>query len=126
MAKEAHRGKSLSEIAELYGIGQYDMHFFLCTGPDCCTEEEGAAAWLALKDKIRALYPRMRDAKIYRTKVGCLRMCQEGPTAVCYPQGRWFRGVSADRVEGLIDHLLSGNPEPHPLEFKQNPLPREE
>ena len=51
-------------------------------------------------------------------------MCQEGPTAVCYPQGKWFRGVTADRVDGLIDHILSGDPEPHPLEFTANPLPR--
>lgn len=124
MAKEGHQGKKLSEIAELYGIGQYDTHFFLCTGPDCCSPEEGLAAWNALKAKIKELFPRMRDAKIYRTKVGCLRMCQEGPTAVCYPQGKWFRGVTADKVGEVIDHIHSGNPAPHPLEFKQNPLPR--
>jgi len=124
MAKEAHKGKSLGEIGELYGIGQYDYHFFLCTGPDCCTEEEGRSAWLALKGKIRALWPSMRDAKIYRTKVDCLRMCQEGPTALCYPQGKWYRGVTAQQVEGVIDHILSGTPEPHPLEFTANPLPR--
>ena len=124
MVKEAHQGKSLKDISELYGIGQYDCHVFLCTGPDCCTPEEGAAAWAALKAKIKALYPRAREAKIYRTKASCLRMCQEGPTAVCYPQGKWFRGVTADRVDGLIDHILSGDPEPHPLEFTANPLPR--
>jgi (2Fe-2S) ferredoxin len=124
MVKEAHRGKSLGEIAELYGIGQYECHFFLCTGPDCCAPEAGLAAWEALKAKIKALYPRMREAKIYRTKVNCLRMCQEGPTAVCYPQGKWFRGVTADQIDGLIDHIASGNPEPHPLEFTANPLPR--
>jgi (2Fe-2S) ferredoxin len=124
MAKEGHQGKSLKEISELYGIGQYDHHFLLCTGPDCCSEEDGQAAWLKLKDKIRALWPRMREAKMYRTKVGCLRMCQEGPTALCYPEGKWYRGVTADQVEGLVDHILSGDPAPHPLEFTHNPLPK--
>ncbi len=125
MAKAGHEGKSLSQIAELYGIGQYETHFFLCTGPDCCTPEVGEAAWKALKRKIKALFPRMREAKIYRSKVGCLRMCQEGPTAVAYPQGQWYRGVTADEVDALIDHIASGDTDPHPLEFTANPLPRE-
>jgi (2Fe-2S) ferredoxin len=124
MVKDAHRGKTLREISELYGVGQYEHHFFLCTGPDCCTPEEGMAAWDALKAKIKALYPRMKEAKIYRTKVNCLRMCQEGPTALCYPEGKWFRGVTADKVGEVIDYIASGNPEPHPLEFTANPLPR--
>ena len=123
MAKAGHEGKSLTDIAGLYGIGQYETHFFLCTGPDCCTPEVGEAAWKALKAKIKALYPRMREAKIYRTKVGCLRMCQEGPTALCYPQGKWYRGVTADNIDDLLDHIHSGNPEPHPQEFAVNPLP---
>jgi len=124
MVKDAHRGKTLKEISELYGIGQFHRHFFLCTGPDCCTPEQGLAAWDALKAKIKELYPKLREAKIYRTKVNCLRMCQEGPTALCYPEGKWFRGVTSEQVGGVIDHILSGNPEPHPLEFTSNPLPK--
>jgi (2Fe-2S) ferredoxin len=123
MAKEAHKGKSLPEIAPLYGVGQYDMHFLLCTGPDCCTPEQGESAWQAVKAKIRAMFPRLPEAKIYRTRVECFRMCQDGPIAVCYPQGKWFRGVSAERVDEVLDYLASGRPEPHPLEFASNALP---
>jgi len=124
MAKEAHKGKTLAEIARLYGVGQYDMHFFLCTGPDCCTPEAGESAWQALKAAVKARFAKPWDAKMYRTRVQCLRMCQEGPIAVCYPQGKWFRGVTADRVAEVVDYLLSGKSEPHPLEFTGNPLPR--
>ncbi|HEX7927581.1 MAG TPA: (2Fe-2S) ferredoxin domain-containing protein [bacterium] len=122
MAKEAHKGKTLDQIAEMYGVGQYEMHFFLCTGPDCCTPEVGNAAWGALKDKTRQIGPKLSEAKMYRTTVGCLRMCQDGPMAVCYPQGQWFKGVTADKVADVIDHIVSGNPEPHPLQFTANPL----
>jgi (2Fe-2S) ferredoxin len=122
MAKEAHKGKTLPEIAKLYGVGQYALHFLLCTGPDCCTEEAGQAAWNALKSKSRELDPRLSEAKLYRTRVDCLRMCQDGPIAVCYPQGLWFRGVTAERVNDVIDHLVSGSAAPHPLAFAANPL----
>lgn len=124
MVKEAHKGKTLAEIAKLYGVGQYDMHFFLCTGPDCCTPEAGESAWQALKATVKARFAKPWDAKMYRTRVDCLRMCQEGPIAVCYPQGKWFRGVTADQVDGVVDHLLSGKSDLHPLEFTRNPLPR--
>jgi (2Fe-2S) ferredoxin len=123
MAKEAHKGKGLTEIAPLYGIGQYEAHIFLCTGPNCCAGEVGQSAWDALKAKLKALYPVQREAKIYRTRVNCLRMCQDGPIAVCYPQGHWFRGVTADRVDALVEHLRSGGG-PHPLRFVSNPLPK--
>jgi (2Fe-2S) ferredoxin len=122
MADERRKGKTLPEIAALFGVGQYDMHFLLCVGTTCCTDEVGRAAWEALKAKTRALYPKAEQAKVYRSKADCLRMCQDGPIAVCYPQGRWFRGVTAEQVPGLVDHLVSGNPEPHPLEFAANPF----
>jgi (2Fe-2S) ferredoxin len=122
MAKEAHKGKTLPEIAKMYGVGQYRLHLLLCTGPDCCTEAEGQAAWGALKAKTRELDPKLSDAQLYRSKVDCLRMCQDGPIAVCYPQGQWFRGVTADRVSEVVDHVVSGSTAPHPLQFAANPL----
>jgi hypothetical protein len=32
--------------------------------------------------------------------------------------------VTAQQVEGVLDHLVSGKAEPHALEFAANPLPR--
>jgi (2Fe-2S) ferredoxin len=124
MAKEGHQGKTLPEIAALYGVGRYDMHLFLCTGPDCCTPEQGEGAWQRVKRKIKALFPNLTEANIYRTRAACFRMCQDGPIAVCYPQGKWFRNVTEDQVDSVIDHLVAGKTEPHPLEFAGNPLPR--
>ena len=122
MAKEKNKGKSMAEIATLLGIGQLNSHLLLCTGPDCCSEEEGEAAWKALKAKIKTIYPRLPETKMYRTRVKCLRFCQNGPVAVVYPQGKWFQGVTAERVDEIVDYLLTGNAEPHPLEFRAAPL----
>ena len=85
MAKEDRKDKTVEQIADILGIGNFDTHLFLCTGPDCCTPEEGMAAWQVVKRTVKALNPDLRHSKLYRTKVNCLRMCKGGPIAVSYP-----------------------------------------
>ena len=126
MAKEEkNKGKSPKEVAEILGISHVRTHFFICTGPDCCTPETGAESWNAVKAKVKELYPALAQSAIYRTKVSCLRLCKQGPIAVAYPQGKWFQGVTPDKVGELLEYLDSGSREPHPLEFKTHPLPAE-
>ena len=126
MAKEEkNKGKAPKQVAEILGISNVTTHFFICTGPDCCSEEVGMESWNTVKAKVKALYPELPKSRIYRTKVGCLRICKQGPIAVAYPQGKWFQGVTPDKVDDLLDYLDSGSREPHPLEFKHHPLPSE-
>ncbi|MCI0684056.1 MAG: (2Fe-2S) ferredoxin domain-containing protein [Gemmataceae bacterium] len=90
------------------GIGGYERHVFLCTGPSCCTPEDGLAAWEALKQSLKETD--LGNA-CYRTKVGCLRICCHGPTMVVYPEGTWYHGMSADRMPRLVqEHLVEGKP----------------
>ncbi len=88
------------------GVGSYGRHVFLCTGPDCCTPEEGAAAWARLKRGVGELNARGTGPPIYRTKVGCLRICESGPVAVVYPEGRWYAGLDAGAIEHVITEDL--------------------
>ena len=121
--KDEHKNKPLAKIAGLMGVNTMETHLFLCVGPDCCTEEEGMATWQALKKAHKQRFPDLKSARIYRTKVGCLRICKHGPIAVAYPQGKWFHGVTPEVVEDLLEHLDSGGRTPHPLEFTAHPLP---
>ncbi len=73
---------SAREKARSRGLGDYDRHIFLCIGPDCCSEEEGQKAWGQLKKAAAKLNGSGESGRIYRTKVGCLRICEFGPTAV--------------------------------------------
>ena len=123
MAKEEHKDKTLEQIAAILGIGTFDTHLFICTGPDCCTPEEGMASWKAVKSIVKALNPVLNESRVYRTKVNCLRVCKNGPIAVAYPQGKWFHSVSEDAAADIVAHLQSGAAEVHPLEFKRHPLP---
>ena len=122
MGKPENKGKSLQEIADTLGLGRFDTHLFICTGPDCCTPDEGQAAWQAVKRTVKELNPELRNAKLYRTKVGCLRFCKQGPIAVAYPQGKWFHSVTEANAPEIVRYLQSGAPGRHPLEFAEHPL----
>ena len=85
----------------------------------------GQAAWDALKKELkdRGLSLSTGPNACYRTKVGCLRICQGGPIAVVYPEGTWYAGMTADRIPLFVQqHLVEGRPIEEWV-FAENPLP---
>jgi (2Fe-2S) ferredoxin len=117
--------EQLCAVAVKLGIGSYTRHVFLCTGPTCCTPEEGTAAWEALKQQIKDHNLGRGPSVCYRTKVGCLRICCHGPTLVVYPEGTWYHGMTADRIPRFVQqHLLGGRPVTEWV-FANNPLHKE-
>ena len=114
------------EIAAKLGIGDYHRHVFLCTGPSCCTPEEGLAAWEVLKQQLKEHNLTAGPNACYRTKVGCLRICTQGPTMVVYPEGTWYQGMNTERIPLFVQqHLVEGRPVEEWI-FARNPLSEEE
>jgi (2Fe-2S) ferredoxin len=112
----------LRQAAEKVGIGSYARHVFLCTGPSCCTPEEGQAAWEVLKKSLKDAGLGSGPNACYRSKVGCLRICCHGPTMVVYPEGTWYHGMSAERIPLFVQkHLVEGTPVAEWI-FANNPL----
>src|SRR6202022_2609222 len=103
--------QELQTAVDKHGIGRYQRHIFLCTGPSCCTPETGQAAWEALKQSLKDNGLTTGRNACYRTKVGCLRICCHGPTMVVYPEGTWYSGMTADHMERFVrEPLIDARP----------------
>jgi (2Fe-2S) ferredoxin len=112
----------LRAAAAKVGVGSYVRHVFLCTGPTCCTPETGQAAWEKLKQTLKDEKLTAGPNACYRTKVGCLRICTDGPTMVVYPEGTWYHGMTAERIPLFVrQHLVEGRPVEEWV-FARNPL----
>jgi len=122
----ADSAEELRAAAAKAGVPGYARHVFLCTGPSCCTPEAGQAAWDALKHAIKDQALTGGPNACYRSKVGCLRVCCQGPILVVYPEGTWYSGMSAERIPRFVaEHLDAGQPIGDWV-FASNPLPRRE
>jgi (2Fe-2S) ferredoxin len=122
----------LDAISSALSIPRAQRHIFLCsdqTTPRCAPVEVTQALWSHLKRRLKDLDlasapPPWQgkpsapatpvapgDGSVLRSKVDCLRICEQGAICVVYPEGTWYANVNIESLDRIIDeHLIAGRP----------------
>ena len=119
----------LQESVEQLGISTIERHVFLCcdqTKPKCCSREDSLESWQYLKNRLKELnLDRPTEGNpscVFRTKANCLRVCQQGPILLVYPDGTWYRQATPEVIEIIIQEHLIGNNIVEEYAFHKHPL----
>ena len=88
----------------------YRMHAFICghERPEnairgCCFEKNSLDLMRALK--IRSKQMGLDDVRVQKS--GCLNYCEQGPTCVIYPEGKWFK-ITEESIDSIAKYLADG------------------
>ena len=91
----------------------YRRHIFFCCnqregGRTCCNDKGATALRDYCKSRIKQLGLAGKD-KVRVNMSGCLDRCEEGPIAVVYPEGVWYRYADQRDIDEIVDsHLVNG------------------
>ena len=115
-------GEDLDAIVRRLELPSTRRHIFLCVRGKCAPAEEAEASWRFLKKRLKELGLVDAAGGVMRTRVDCLRICREGPIALVYPEGTWYRRATPENLERIIqEHLIGGSPVEH-LVFSRSVL----
>lgn len=124
----AHPQESaLQKIVKALGLAKIQRHIFICadqTVDKCCDKAASIEAWTYLKKRLKELgLDQPTDSCVFRTKANCLRVCQQGPIIVIYPDGVWYHSATPPVIERIIQEHLLKNQIVSEFLFLQHPLP---
>lgn len=92
-------------------MGSPEHHLFVCGS----FRANGAPAGACAKKASLALVQHLQEEVDSRglggvlvSMTGCLNCCVNGPVVVDYPSGHWYKGVTEDSADEILDAIENG------------------
>lgn len=86
-------------------------HIFLCTSSRVSGEPKGVCNRKDATSLLQYIQIGVDDRGIEDvmiTNTGCMKLCDEGPVMVIYPEGYWYGRVDEDSIDQILDALAEG------------------
>ena len=94
---------------------KFEKHIFVCTNErvpsaprKSCGESTGTAIAKRFKELIKENKLR---TKVRAQRSSCFDICEQGPIAVVYPEGVFYKGIALNDVDEIFEqHILNDKP----------------
>lgn len=94
---------------------KFEKHIFVCINERApgalrksCGKESGTAIATRFKELIKENKLR---TKVRAQRSSCFDICEQGPIAVVYPEGVFYKGIDLSDVDEIFEqHILNNNP----------------
>ncbi len=85
-------------------------HFFLCNSFRMKGDLQGSCNRKGAPDLLQYLQTEIGDRNLDAivSTTSCLNVCENGPILVIYPQELWYRGVTEETIDQILNARESG------------------
>jgi (2Fe-2S) ferredoxin len=90
-------------------------HIFVCTSCRINGQQKGFCFLKNSVDIVQKFMEAIEEndlsGEVMITNTGCFGICDKGPIAVVYPEGIWYKNLTEEDVDRIVEqHIVGGNP----------------
>lgn len=99
-----------------------DYHLFICSSSRMNGQQKGFCYSKASVEIIQKFLEEIEERgltdQIMVTNTGCMGICAQGPVAVVYPEGVWYKELTVDDVPEIVESHFENGKKVERLEIK--------